>query len=118
MKSKQTLQSHQTIWSVGRINWLQRYEPQTLFELYHTNQLIPHLLMFNKEAGKVLNDLLMFTPDKDAWDETMRRVFPEIEKASLKIKKGKMSEINDSLGLTKKIIKFLIEDTDKYYNKL
>jgi hypothetical protein len=118
MKTKQTLQIHQTIWSVGRINWLQRYEPLNLIELYQTDQLIPHLLMFNKQAVKVLTDLQMFTPDKDAWDETMRRIYPEIEKASLKIKKSKMAEINDSLGLTKKIINLLIKDRDKYYNKL
>lgn len=116
--TKQSLQQYQTIWSIGRVNWLRRYQPELLVSLYQANQLKDHLLEFNQTAGKILNDLLMYTPDREAWDKTMQTVYPELKKSDLKVSKETMKEIRTSLGLSKKVIGSLLKDLDKHYSKM
>lgn len=116
--TKTLLQQYQTIWSIGRVNWLRRYQPELLISLYQANQLTDHLLEFNQRATQILSDLLMYTPDREAWDKTMQTVFPELKRSALKVSKETMKEIRTSLGLSKKVIDSLVNDRDKHYCKM
>lgn len=116
MKRK-LLQPYQTIWSLGRIHWLQRYNPTLLISLHQKNKLKSHALKFTDIATKGLTSLMMYTPDREAWEKIMSLVFPNREKKvrSPKITDQQMQEIYNSLELTPKIINYLTEDYNKIF---